>query len=139
VLGRITGILNTAAQGIQQGGSALVQSILSIAGQLAPSFAPWAGLLGGVVNFVSSLFGGGKKTQPVEVVNEPVVHFAQSTTYGFAANPASAALGGRLLLAGAGATPAQVEIELKGDASELFAAKVADRILTLSDAQGGLA
>ncbi len=116
-------IIRGGANATQQALANLVQSLSS---QLLPS--PWGGFVGSILG--AFLNRGGGRATPVEVVNEPVVHFADYLTYGYAMNPATAALGNRLLLTGAGATPGGqvVEISFKGEAGELLEGKLAARL-----------
>jgi len=135
--GRIINALTTLVHGISQGGAALIQAIFSVAAQLIPKAAPILGPLGGLVGALFSLFSK-PKVQKVEVENEPLRTFVENMAYTYAMHPASALAGGRARAIGPQFQPAQtVEIELKGEAGDLFAAKVATHLHRLTTAEAG--
>jgi hypothetical protein len=118
-------------------GKAIGDTIKSLLSSIFASFGPLGGLLGsfagGVIDgLVKKLFGKGKKVEVENTIKAEIVKFPTDLGLDFASNPASRLFGERAVPRGA----PFIQIEMLGDAAQLFAAKVAGQLNGMNALQG---
>jgi hypothetical protein len=127
---RIIGALTSLANGIRQGGDALVQSLFQAAAQLVPQAAPVLGLVSAVVG----LFSGKSKVKTETTIADQKrliqVEFAREHTLMPSSSLASRAFRDERLYIGLQPQRQTVDVNviMQGEAGELFAAKVARQL-----------
>lgn len=105
---------------------ALGQFVGSIGQAFAGKMGGLGAFLGPVFGAIGNLIGGGRRRGiVVEKVIEPITVRPENLSFGVAAHPASAIFGGRWSATGAGF---DVNVVMKGDAGQLFEAKVASAL-----------
>lgn len=121
--------ITTLISGIRQGGDALRQAIISVASQLVPGIAPFAGLVNELASWI-----GGSKAPKVEISNlDPIAVAPVNVDYSLAANINTALLAGRGRAIMPGVT---VELSFKDGVGDVVEAKVAQAVYNRLHGEG---
>ena len=111
---------------IRGGAEAVKKSLISLAQQLIQQFMPGpiGGAIGNLLGALAEKFGQKGETLKTEVIN-PIAVYPLNLSMMLGNNPAGAVLGNRGINTGAGF---MVQVEMKGEAGEMFTAKVVENL-----------
>ena len=111
---------------IRGGAEAVKKSLISLAQQLIQQFMPGpiGGAIGNLLGALAEKFGQKGETLKTEVIN-PVATYPANLSMMLGANPAGAIYGNRAMSTGAAFT---IQVEMKGEAGEMFTAKVVENL-----------